>query len=174
MSLSFCKLQPSCLDCLSQVPRTHATSAAALLLHERSYTGQYWNRTMTVMVLHILVPVASSLFLLIVLWKLLAIELWLSSLAGSCMCGNAFEYVCACVYGITACKIPQILGVSFHALDLLTRSVTVSWCLPFPLCFKAVLIWFEQAGPSDQNLHSAASVPAYAGSLWTSVLAHES
>lgn len=87
----------------------------------------------------------------------MAIELRLCSLTGSCVGGNALMYVHACPYGIIGCQIPQILGVRFHALDLLTCSLAVSWCLPFPLCFKAVLIWFEL----DPVPRTSILLPAY-------------
>lgn len=73
------------------------------------------------------------------LWKLN-----FCSLSGSCVYGNALVYVHASVYGIIGCQILQILGLHFYALDLLTYSVAMPWYLPFPLCIKAVLIWFEQ------------------------------
>lgn len=151
------------------------TSAAALLLHEHSCTRQYWSRSTTLMVLsttlmvlHILVLITGSLFLCMALWKLMAIELWLSFLTESCVHGDLM-YVHGWVCGITDCQIPQILGSIF----MLTCSVTMSWCLPFLLYCVSRQWWFGWAGPNSQNLHSAVSVPACAGSWWRSMLACE-
>lgn len=67
------------------------------------------------------------------------------------MCRNALMYVHTCAYGIIGCHPPNPRG-PFSGLGS-----AEPW-----LCFGAFLF---HCGPSAQNLHSAASIPACAGSL---------